>query len=345
MASQTNRHLPRRARRSGLGAPRPRSASPASASPASRRSSASRRTAPRSLYHAELECFVDLNPQQAGVHMSRFEEIVDEAIDEVVARRGASAPRSSPPTSPSGCASARAACAPRSRSPPATPRPCRPPSPGSARRRSTPCFGTAVASERGTRTLTGVAGPGHDRLPLRPGDGRRAGPRAARRAGLRRRADRAGDRRRPDRHPQPARHRHPLHRLPGGRRGRLDARELLRDRRELDELGDLRADEAPRRAGRRREGARPAALRRGLRARDDPPGGRGLPRAAGRGLRHGPPGEPGDDPPPQRRRRALRPARRPARGAGERRAPAPPPDDARVAREPQPPETQLDRPG
>jgi GTP cyclohydrolase-4 len=36
------------------------------------------------LYHAELECFVDLNPQQAGVHMSRFEEVVAEAIDEVV---------------------------------------------------------------------------------------------------------------------------------------------------------------------------------------------------------------------------------------------------------------------
>src|SRR5215208_6306280 len=35
-------------------------------------------------YFAELECFVDLNPQQAGVHMSRFEEVVNEAIDEVV---------------------------------------------------------------------------------------------------------------------------------------------------------------------------------------------------------------------------------------------------------------------
>src|SRR5919201_2955001 len=36
------------------------------------------------LFYAELECFVDLNPQQAGVHMSRFEEVVGEAIDEVV---------------------------------------------------------------------------------------------------------------------------------------------------------------------------------------------------------------------------------------------------------------------
>jgi GTP cyclohydrolase IV len=36
------------------------------------------------LFYAEMECFVDLEPNQAGVHMSRFEEIVGEAIDEVV---------------------------------------------------------------------------------------------------------------------------------------------------------------------------------------------------------------------------------------------------------------------
>ena len=36
------------------------------------------------LFYAELECFVDLGPEQKGAHMSRFEEIVNEAIDEVV---------------------------------------------------------------------------------------------------------------------------------------------------------------------------------------------------------------------------------------------------------------------
>src|SRR6201991_216934 len=36
------------------------------------------------LFYAEMECFVDLEPRQAGVHMSRFEEIIGEAIDEVV---------------------------------------------------------------------------------------------------------------------------------------------------------------------------------------------------------------------------------------------------------------------
>ncbi|MDX6539849.1 MAG: cyclohydrolase, partial [Gaiellales bacterium] len=36
------------------------------------------------LFYAELECFVDLGPEQKGAHMSRFEEVVEEAIDEVV---------------------------------------------------------------------------------------------------------------------------------------------------------------------------------------------------------------------------------------------------------------------
>jgi GTP cyclohydrolase IV len=36
------------------------------------------------LYYAQLECFVDLGPRQKGAHMSRFEETVNEAIDEVV---------------------------------------------------------------------------------------------------------------------------------------------------------------------------------------------------------------------------------------------------------------------
>lgn len=38
------------------------------------------------LYFAKLECFVDLAAAQKGVHMSRFEEVVNEAIDEVVLR-------------------------------------------------------------------------------------------------------------------------------------------------------------------------------------------------------------------------------------------------------------------
>jgi GTP cyclohydrolase IV len=36
------------------------------------------------LFYATLECFVDLGPQQKGAHMSRFEEVVNEAIGEVI---------------------------------------------------------------------------------------------------------------------------------------------------------------------------------------------------------------------------------------------------------------------
>jgi GTP cyclohydrolase I/GTP cyclohydrolase-4 len=36
------------------------------------------------LYSARLDCFVDLGPRQKGAHMSRFEEVVNEAIGEVV---------------------------------------------------------------------------------------------------------------------------------------------------------------------------------------------------------------------------------------------------------------------
>jgi GTP cyclohydrolase I/GTP cyclohydrolase-4 len=36
------------------------------------------------LFSARLQCFVDLGPQQKGAHMSRFEEVVNEVIGEVV---------------------------------------------------------------------------------------------------------------------------------------------------------------------------------------------------------------------------------------------------------------------
>jgi GTP cyclohydrolase I/GTP cyclohydrolase-4 len=36
------------------------------------------------LFYAALECYVDLGPNQKGAHMSRFEEVVNEAIGEVI---------------------------------------------------------------------------------------------------------------------------------------------------------------------------------------------------------------------------------------------------------------------
>jgi GTP cyclohydrolase I/GTP cyclohydrolase-4 len=43
-----------------------------------------RQEASEQLFYAELECFVDLGPRQKGAHMSRFEEVVNDAIGEVI---------------------------------------------------------------------------------------------------------------------------------------------------------------------------------------------------------------------------------------------------------------------
>lgn len=115
-------------------------------------------------YHAEFECFVDLEPSQAGVHMSRFEEIVGEAIDEVVlgeafraevlaahiAQRVRERQRG-----------LRAEVSVRASYPETVTTP--------ASRQATQeiyvLFGTAVDSPRGTRTLTGVQAQGMTACP------------------------------------------------------------------------------------------------------------------------------------------------------------------------------------
>ncbi|MDX6583357.1 MAG: cyclohydrolase [Solirubrobacterales bacterium] len=119
-------------------------------------------------YFAELECFVDLNPQQAGVHMSRFEEVVNEAIDEVVLSESLRA---------EGLAGhiaerirerqqgLRAEVRIAARYPETVPTPAS----GLDTQEIYTLFGTAVASERGTRTLTGVEAQGMTACPCAQG--------------------------------------------------------------------------------------------------------------------------------------------------------------------------------
>ena len=115
-------------------------------------------------FFAELECFVDLNPQQAGVHMSRFEEVVNETIDEVVLAESPIA---------EGLAGhiaerirerqrgMRAEVRIAARYPETVPTP----SSGLETQEIYTLLGTAVASERGTRTLTGVEAQGMTACP------------------------------------------------------------------------------------------------------------------------------------------------------------------------------------
>jgi GTP cyclohydrolase I/GTP cyclohydrolase-4 len=120
------------------------------------------------LYHAKLECFVDLNPEQAGVHMSRFEEVVNEAIDDVVLgeslrAEGLAAHIAERVRERQG--GLRAEVRIDARYPETVPAPVS----GLPTQELYTLFGTAVASERGTRTLTGVEAQGMTACPCAQG--------------------------------------------------------------------------------------------------------------------------------------------------------------------------------
>ncbi len=129
-----------------------------------------------SLYHADLECFVDLNPEQAGVHMSRFEEVVNEAIDTVVLgealrAEGLAAHIAEQVRERQGGMRAEVKIA--ARYPETVPAPVS----GLPTQELYTLFGTAVSSDRGTRTLTGVEAQGMTACPCAQGlveDGARA---------------------------------------------------------------------------------------------------------------------------------------------------------------------------
>jgi GTP cyclohydrolase-4 len=116
------------------------------------------------LYHADFECFVDLNPRQAGVHMSRFEEVVGEAIDEVVLGEAfraevLAAHIAQRVLERQGGSRAEVSVTAR------YPETVSTPASGQLTQEIYVLFGTAVASERGTRTLTGVQAQGMTACP------------------------------------------------------------------------------------------------------------------------------------------------------------------------------------
>jgi GTP cyclohydrolase I/GTP cyclohydrolase-4 len=116
------------------------------------------------LYHADFECFVDLNPRQAGVHMSRFEEIVGEAIDEVVLGEAFQAEILAAHIAErvrERQGGLRAEVSVQARYPETVETPAS----GISTQEIYVLFGTAVASDRGTRTLTGVQAQGMTACP------------------------------------------------------------------------------------------------------------------------------------------------------------------------------------
>jgi GTP cyclohydrolase-4 len=115
-------------------------------------------------FFAELECFVDLNPRQAGVHMSRFEETVNAAIDEVILSETLRAEELAAQIAArirEQQGGLRAEVSITARYPETVTTPA---SHLSTQEIYTLC-GTAVVSERGTRTLTGVEAQGMTACP------------------------------------------------------------------------------------------------------------------------------------------------------------------------------------
>jgi GTP cyclohydrolase IV len=116
------------------------------------------------LYHANFECFVDLEPRQAGVHMSRFEEVVSEAIDAVVlgeAFRAETLAAHIAERVRESQHGRRAEVSVSARYPETV----KTPATGHSTQEIYGLFGTAVASERGNRTLTGVQAQGMTACP------------------------------------------------------------------------------------------------------------------------------------------------------------------------------------
>jgi GTP cyclohydrolase-4 len=116
------------------------------------------------LFYAQLECFVDLGPRQKGAHMSRFEEVINEAIDEVVLGEAFKAETLAEHIAErvrDRQEGLRAEVSIRARYPEHK----RAPVSGLATQEIYTLFGSAVASEHGTRRLVGVEAHGMTACP------------------------------------------------------------------------------------------------------------------------------------------------------------------------------------
>jgi GTP cyclohydrolase IV len=117
------------------------------------------------LYSARLDCFVDLGPKQKGAHMSRFEEVINDVIGEVIlGEAGFKAEQLAQHVAErvrERQDALRAEVTIAARYPEHKPAPVS----GIPTQEIYTLYGSAVASERGTRRLVGVAAQGMTACP------------------------------------------------------------------------------------------------------------------------------------------------------------------------------------
>src|SRR3954470_4545332 len=117
------------------------------------------------LYYVKLDCFVALGPEQKGAHMSRFEEVVNDVIGEVVLGEGGFKAEQLAQRIAVGVrerqGARRAEVTIAARFPEYKPAPVS----GIPTQEIYTLLGSAVASERGTRRVIGVAAQGMTACP------------------------------------------------------------------------------------------------------------------------------------------------------------------------------------
>ncbi|HMI70269.1 MAG TPA: GTP cyclohydrolase, FolE2/MptA family, partial [Solirubrobacteraceae bacterium] len=117
------------------------------------------------LYYAKLDCFVDLGPEQKGAHMSRFEEVVNDVIGEVVLGEGGFKSEQLAQHVAEQVRERQDALRAEVRIAARYPEHKPAPVSGIATQEIYTLFGSAIAFERGTRRLVGVAAQGMTACP------------------------------------------------------------------------------------------------------------------------------------------------------------------------------------
>jgi GTP cyclohydrolase I/GTP cyclohydrolase-4 len=120
------------------------------------------------LVAAEIECTVDLDPAQKGVHMSRFPELFEEAIDEVVLREAFLVEELADHIA-RHIVERQEACRAEVRITAQYPLERRTPVTGLATQEMVSLLGVAAASERGVRRVVGVEATGINACPCAQG--------------------------------------------------------------------------------------------------------------------------------------------------------------------------------
>ena len=117
------------------------------------------------LYYVKVDCFVDLGPEQKGAHMSRFEEVINDVIGEVVLGDGGFKTEQIAQRIAVNVRERQDAVRAEATIAARYPEYKRAPVSRIATQEIYTLFGSAVATDRGTRRLVGVAAQGMTACP------------------------------------------------------------------------------------------------------------------------------------------------------------------------------------